>query len=198
MSAYLWMQRIEDFWESGGGMMLPIAVLCFLIYFTIWELFLYMNEKPFSVTSRELVEKWVVDQEQPPHEAKELMDYVSSGQNPDEFDIRERMKEVRSNYMPYVDRRLVFLGVLVSTAPLMGLLGTVNGMFLTFKGLSVQAGRSIDFVAKGISEALITTQTGLLIAIPAYALLFLIYRKRNEWISFFCLMECALLRKYDR
>lgn len=64
------------------------------------------------------------------------------------------------------DRRLRYLKVLTSVAPLMGLLGTVAGMLKTFRGLS-DSGLSVteNMVAVGISEALITTQTGLSIGV---------------------------------
>ena len=173
--------------------MYPIALLCFFIYYTIWELLSYMNEKPFRTVNLNVVDRWV---KEPKHSVYEVRDIIEYGCNDfSEFNIRERMKEIRSHYIPYVDRRLIFLSMIVTAAPLLGLLGTVSGMFITFFGLSSHAGRSIEFVASGISEALITTQTGLLIALPAYALLFLIYRRRNEWVTFFTMMECAILKK---
>jgi biopolymer transport protein ExbB len=188
-------ENIVQFWQSGGMMMIPIGILCFFIYYTIWELWIYMKDKSFSVVSLDVVDRWVFQPEQSVEDVREIIEYALVHDGVDEFDIRERLKEVRNNYLPYVDRRLIFLGVVISAAPLMGLLGTVTGMFVTFSGLTFYAGRSIDIIARGISEALITTQTGLLIAIPAYALLFIIYRKRNEWMTFFSLLECALLRR---
>lgn len=176
--------------------MYPITVLCFFIYYTIWELFSYMNEKPFRMVNVEVVDRWVKDPQNSQEDLKSIIEYSSLDLV--DFNIRERMKEIRSNYIPYVDRRLIFLSVIVSAAPLLGLLGTVSGMLATFSSLSSQVGRSIEYIASGISEALITTQTGLLIALPAYALLFLIYRRRNEWVTFFTLIECAVLKKKNR
>ncbi len=67
----------------------------------------------------------------------------------------------------WVQRRLPMIAVLVAAAPLSGLLGTVFGMFLTFDGLARQdASKPIDSISMGISSALITTQAGLLMAIP--------------------------------
>ena len=70
--------------------------------------------------------------------------------------------------------RKLLLKVLVSTAPLLGLLGTVSGMLATFKGLNRGKGNTADLVAAGISEAMITTEAGLLIAIPASVMLMMI------------------------
>ena len=72
----------------------------------------------------------------------------------------------------WVQRRLPMIAVLVASAPLAGLLGTVFGMFVTFNGLaSPTAGRPIDSISMGISSAMITTQAGLFMAIPGAILL---------------------------
>ena len=75
----------------------------------------------------------------------------------------------------------MFIRILTGAAPLLGLLGTVTGMLKTFRGLSIrQSAETMNLVAQGISEALITTETGLTIGIAGTLLLFLIgaYRKR--------------------
>lgn len=77
--------------------------------------------------------------------------------------------------LAWVERRLPFIGVLAGAAPLAGLLGTVSGMLVTFAGLATSnKAQPIDRISVGISEALITTQAGLLIAIPAAFLLALL------------------------
>jgi biopolymer transport protein ExbB len=75
---------------------------------------------------------------------------------------------------------LALIGVLAAVAPLMGLLGTVTGMIGTFDILSIFGTGNAKGMAGGISEALITTQTGLLVAIPGlYMKGFLDRRARN-------------------
>lgn len=63
-------------------------------------------------------------------------------------------------------RGLELIGVLAAVAPLLGLLGTVLGMIGTFDCIAVFGTGNARALAGGISEALITTQTGLIIAIP--------------------------------
>ena len=63
-------------------------------------------------------------------------------------------------------RRLVVLKALVAAAPLLGLLGTVRGMIVTFLALGGRGTASMDVLSTGISEALITTQVGLVVALP--------------------------------
>lgn len=63
-------------------------------------------------------------------------------------------------------RFLPLIGVLAAVAPLLGLLGTVTGMMSTFEVMSLYGTGNAKGMAGGISEALITTQTGLIVAIP--------------------------------
>jgi biopolymer transport protein ExbB/TolQ len=56
----------------------------------------------------------------------------------------------------------------IAAAPLLGLLGTVSGMVTTFDSLAMGAGQeSMEGLARGISEVLVATESGLLVAIPA-------------------------------
>ncbi|MDA7597827.1 MotA/TolQ/ExbB proton channel family protein [bacterium] len=90
--------------------------------------------------------------------------------------IWKSLQEISSQQLDAVDefhfakprRRIPFAFVLIGAAPLIGLLGTVSGMLTTFTGLSGVTNRTpIDVISRGISEALITTQAGLIIAVPA-------------------------------
>lgn len=65
-----------------------------------------------------------------------------------------------------LDHRLALIAVLAAIAPLLGLLGTVLGMIETFNVISVFGTGNARAMAGGISVALITTQAGLLVAIP--------------------------------
>ena len=66
-------------------------------------------------------------------------------------------------------RHATVIDTLVASAPLLGLLGTVSGMIATFEGLTTMSLYSEGGgVAGGISLALLTTQAGLMIAIPAF------------------------------
>jgi len=68
---------------------------------------------------------------------------------------------------PRLERFLAPLAVCASTAPLLGLLGTVTGMIHTFRLITVFGTGDASLLSAGISEALITTEVGLVIAIPA-------------------------------
>ena len=66
----------------------------------------------------------------------------------------------------YLGRYLAYIFVLASIAPLFGLLGTVQGMISTFDAISIFGTGNPRALANGISEALITTQSGLFVSIP--------------------------------
>ena len=67
---------------------------------------------------------------------------------------------------------------MIAAAPLLGLLGTVSGMVKTFESLSLKAGRkSMEGLARGISEVLVATESGLLVALPALLLVYLAIAK---------------------
>jgi biopolymer transport protein ExbB len=66
-----------------------------------------------------------------------------------------------------LERFLNTLGTIAAISPLLGLLGTVTGMIRTFKAITVAGVGNPAAMAGGISEALITTAAGLLVAIPA-------------------------------
>ncbi|WDT85746.1 MotA/TolQ/ExbB proton channel family protein [Alteromonas sp. 009811495] len=68
--------------------------------------------------------------------------------------------------------------VLVGALPLMGLLGTISGLQLSFTGMMSQ-GIDSQLVTKGIADALFTTQLGLVLAIPGWLLMALAKRKRS-------------------
>jgi biopolymer transport protein ExbB len=99
-----------------------------------------------------------------------------SRRNLDRFVLDETVLAINRSLKDY----LAVIGVLAAVAPLMGLLGTVTGMIGTFDILSVFGTGNAKGMAGGISEALITTQTGLLVAIPGlYMKGFLDRRARN-------------------
>jgi len=70
--------------------------------------------------------------------------------------------------------------VLASLAPLLGLLGTVEGMIETFRALAEQGNASNAALTSGVSQALVTTQGGLLVAIPSLLAGGLLHRKARK------------------
>ena len=60
--------------------------------------------------------------------------------------------------------------IIAAVAPLMGLLGTVTGMIVVFQGITLFGAGDVQGMAGGISQALVTTVLGLIVAIPTVLL----------------------------
>lgn len=80
--------------------------------------------------------------------------------------LEEALFEKLVTVKPRLDRFLPFLALTAAAAPLMGLLGTVLGIIKTFKAMALYGTGNAKSFSAGISEALITTAEGLVVAIP--------------------------------
>jgi biopolymer transport protein ExbB len=97
--------------------------------------------------------------------------------------LEEILYEKIITTQPMLERMLPLVAVTAATAPLLGLLGTVTGMIKTFKLITVFGTGDASNLATGISEALITTEFGLIIAIPSLILHAILSRKAKGVIS---------------
>jgi biopolymer transport protein ExbB len=172
-------QEIISIWNSGGWVMVPLCLLAVLIYTTGFDLILYLNQNKIDLGKNDQWKDWIHNPNLAPKQTKEVIRYsqenISSSKH-----LRNRFEEIHQNLIQDVDRKLIFLNTLVASAPLMGLLGTVIGMLGTFSAISAGGGsETVDMVAAGISEALITTQTGLFIALPGIFLILIVRRQKS-------------------
>ena len=78
---------------------------------------------------------------------------------------------------------LPFMSVSAASAPLLGLLGTVTGIIQTFKQITIYGSGDVKSLSGGISEALITTECGLIVAIPSLLLHAFLSRKARGLVS---------------
>lgn len=86
-------------------------------------------------------------------------------------EIESNVAKTMSDYTPHVidslEKRIGLLPMIASIAPLLGMTGTVTGMINSFDAMSKATALEATAVSAGISEALITTAAGLLVAMPA-------------------------------
>jgi biopolymer transport protein ExbB len=80
--------------------------------------------------------------------------------------VKEAVEERGGREAVILEKRVGILSTIANLTPLLGLLGTVSGMIKTFNVISLQGAGNPAQLAGGIAEALITTATGLCIAIP--------------------------------
>jgi biopolymer transport protein TolQ len=81
--------------------------------------------------------------------------------------IARALRRATTSEITRLERKLTFLATTGSTAPFIGLFGTVWGIMNAFKGIGETGSASLAVVAPGIAEALIATAIGLVAAIPA-------------------------------
>lgn len=81
--------------------------------------------------------------------------------------IKENIEDIGRHVVHQLERFLNSLGTIAAITPLLGLLGTVFGMIEVFSVISVQGRGDPETLAGGIGQALITTATGLAVAIPS-------------------------------
>ncbi len=96
-----------------------------------------------------------------------------------EDNVRRVLRQGVSAHLKKLSASLSFLAICANSALLIGLLGTVWGIMNSFHSIGVQRGATLATVAPGISEALITTAFGLVVAIPATIFYNILWERLN-------------------
>ena len=81
--------------------------------------------------------------------------------------LEEKAREVALEELPKLEKNMWLLSMSAQLSPLVGLLGTVTGMIVAFKVISETGTGDPKALANGISQALITTAAGLIVAVPS-------------------------------
>ena len=89
------------------------------------------------------------------------------GTPPNPQALERAAQTAASESLTVMERRMTWLATIAQVAPFVGLFGTVMGIIDAFHGLGTAGAATLRAVAPGISEALITTAAGLVVAIPA-------------------------------
>jgi len=95
-----------------------------------------------------------------------VLSAYESNRNADTETIELKLSEAALKELPELTKGLLFIKVISVVAPLMGLLGTVTGMIKTFQVITLYGAGDPKMMAGGISQALMTTVLGLVVAIP--------------------------------
>ena len=109
--------------------------------------------------------------------AGELLEIAIHNKSQSKDLLEEILYEKMLHTKPKLDRFLALLSLTAATAPLLGLLGTVTGMINTFKLITVFGTGDPKRLSSGISEALVTTEYGLIIAVPCFLMFAFLSRK---------------------
>ena len=175
--AVLW-GLFVDFMATGGFVMPPLLLVTILLWYAISyrASMIRLNTN----NPRRLVQKRLENPDMP---TKTLMEEavvigLDVSKNYPQA-IRKNLDVIFRDYYTALNQYRRLVTVLLVVAPLLGLLGTVSGMIETFDSLQDMTFMSQDGgIAKGISQALITTQFGLSISVPG--LIFHSYINRKQ------------------
>ncbi len=169
-----------DFVVKGGVLMIPIA-LCSIIALAIFLERLWSLRRSRVIPRDFLIEiEDLIRREKIPEAITRCRKDNSSMANIILVGIRnfgkrreivkESIEEIGRREAAILERYINVVGTIAAIAPLLGLLGTVFGMIKAFNVISIQGVGNPSSLAGGISEALITTAAGLVVAIPTFVL----------------------------
>ncbi|KAF0094800.1 MAG: biopolymer transport protein ExbB [Puniceicoccaceae bacterium 5H] len=199
------MALVEQLWalgQSGGWVMSALALLSVSLYtYGFWVLF---GARACQIEGASGTEwpLWIAFPRTAPEgfTRNVLTCVLSGGGNQVPPVVRQRFAEVRSATVGTLEQKIRLLDTLIAAAPLLGLLGTVLGLLATFTGLSDAHGgnESLDDVARGIRLALVTTASGLVIALPGLYLSMSIRRHHQRFSLQLQQLECAVLASLEQ
>jgi biopolymer transport protein ExbB len=162
--------------RAGGWLMLPIIgcsiVAAAIVLERLWTL---QPKRVLPVDLPRQVREWIKQDQLDPkhlqslHQGSPLGQMLATGLanrlQPREI-IKENIEDVGRHTVHELERFLTPLGTVAAISPLLGLLGTVIGMIKVFAAITANGVGNPGVLAGGISEALITTAAGLIVAIP--------------------------------
>ncbi len=186
-----------DFLSSGGGVIWPLLGLSLIMWALIIKKFLEFYSLRFNESSFQ--ECWQAafshDYSVGAPWQKEFIRMVSGMKTKLRSLDMTMLVGLEKRQEQRIDRYIKTILVLSGIAPLLGLLGTVCGMISTFEVIAWFGTGNAKAMAGGISEALITTQTGLLVAVPGLVLGNFLQRRAEELKSRIRQFSLGLLRE---
>jgi len=162
---------------AGGWLMLPLIICSIIAIGIITERFWSLQTK--HISPPELINniwQWLQYEQVDEGRIRELEENSPLGRvlaaglasrNTPRDITKEIIEDVGRHVTLSLEKNLNTLGTIAAISPLLGLLGTVIGMIKVFAVITTEGVGNPETLAGGISEALITTATGLVIAIPS-------------------------------
>ena len=151
---------VERIQQGGtiGYIIIALGVIGLLI--ALWRLFVLLQIS--AGMRRQLSDKLAAKDDN----ALGRVMIASLGDRTDAELLEARLDEAVLRELPAIERGQSIIKLLAGIAPLMGLLGTVTGMIATFQAITAFGSGDAKLMAAGISQALITTVLGLVVAVP--------------------------------
>jgi len=157
--------NIEERWHQGGNVGYAITALGVVaLILAIWRLFVLMG------VSGKVSKQLKNDKADTNNPLGRVLKIHEDNPDMDTETLELKLSEGILRETPKLEFGLTFLKIIAAVAPLMGLLGTVTGMIITFQAITIFGAGDPKAMAGGISGALVTTVLGLLVAIPTVLL----------------------------
>lgn len=178
---------VERAWEitlAGGHAMWAIWLVAFLMCALGANVWIGMTGTGMRRRSRRTVERWIKDPSRARGPVGRLLKDALGSRSRDAASLT--FAEYKADALEPFERQLKIMKLCVGVAPLLGLFGTVTGMLATFAALASGSGgeQTMGDIAKGISEALITTEAGLVVALPGLFFHYYLSRKLRGYQNF--------------
>ena len=157
--------NLEERWHQGGYIGYAITALgAFAFLLAIWRLIVLTG------VGARVSKQLKTDKAMENNPLGRVLKIHEDHPNMDTETLELKLSEGILKETPKLETGLVLLKIISAVAPLMGLLGTVTGMIITFQAITIFGAGDPKAMAGGISGALITTVLGLLVAIPTVLL----------------------------
>ena len=155
-------KTLEEFYHQGGTVGYAITVLLALGFLIALERFIVLG----AVTSKIKAQEKNLSQPNENNPLGRLLKVYQENKNVDAETLELKLDEAILRETPTIDRGITLIKMFAAIAPLMGLLGTVIGMILTFQTITLFGTGDPKIMAGNISLALVTTALGLIAALP--------------------------------
>ena len=165
LAAFINTPTMEERWHQGGTIGYIISgVGVFALLIAIWRL-IVLTLVSAKVNSQLKSESANVN-----NPLGRVLAVHEENPNMDTETLELKLNESVLKEIPSIENSLTLLKIIAAVAPLLGLLGTVTGMILTFQAITIFGAGDPKAMAGGISSALVTTVLGLIVAIPTLLL----------------------------
>lgn len=155
-------KTIEQFYHQGGTVGYAITVLLILGFLIALERFIVLG----TLSAKMSAQQKNLDKPNTNNPLGRLLQVYQDNKNSDAETLELKLDEAILRETPKIDRGITLIKMFAAIAPLMGLLGTVIGMILTFQTITLFGTGDPKIMAGDISLALVTTALGLIAALP--------------------------------
>jgi len=200
-----WTEEFKSFFKKGGIVMYPLMLVAIIALLLFLERFIMLSYR--GHLGRRFTKKMdALVAEKKYEEAANLCLKKETSLAMVLFAVLNKVNDTRENAerslqeallreQPKLERRMGLLAAMGTIAPLLGLLGTVTGIITLFTVITEVGTNDARVLAGGISEALVTTEMGLVIAIPVMILHGLLSEKIEKITSELYVQSTSLMNK---